>query len=164
MKAGRRPKRRIAGIPHAWDYTNSFGTHTRSHEELAYDWLQVAGVLAQSDDPEARAKGKARLRQAARILAQAEAATWKRRAGAKLDRPRAKDPLRAKVLDLMKTYRDSELKTFLEAWEAEALHGVRLTWMPTEDSYQVADENGDAGTKNYKLATLTTMFSESKAS
>lgn len=75
--------------------------------------------------------------------------------------PRKKDPLREKVLSLMKAHKHDvdNFKTFMSMWQLGHLDGVAAEPIKGTSKYIITDESGDAGSKTYTWGTLEKMFS-----
>lgn len=124
--------------------------------EVAVQWLRSAAHMFCSSNPEWQLIGAQRLATAGQLLARVEEARLSTRAAQPPERQ--KNPLRAQIIGLMRTYREGSFKTFLAAWEMGPLSGIRLRALPT--GYSVVDEEGDADERFYRLGSLTRMFSE----
>lgn len=116
-------------------------------------------AMATCDDPVLRMQGRARLKEAAEQAAAKQLADQQAAGAAHRPRPGARSPLKERVQAMMRHYRrgGTEFKVFLQAWERDAIDGLRLT--PAGNKYLVDDEEGDAGMATYTLATLTKHYS-----
>lgn len=77
-------------------------------------------------------------------------------------KPRRKDPLRQKILKLMKGQKRTRrpFKEFMGGWGHQPMNGLRLIEV-TPGLYEVADEDSvPEASKQYRYKTLTTLYSE----
>lgn len=126
--------------------------------EFLAQLLQEAARHYCSDDPAHRVRGRNDLRKFAE--AAVDGRMVKMRALMASKREREGDPMRARIVEVMKVHKKGQgaLKPLLEAWTANPMQGLRLSL--AKDSYLFEDEEGELGEKAYKLSTLTKMFSE----
>jgi hypothetical protein len=138
-------------------------TEPMEHDELALRWLHDAAILFCSDEPARRIRGAEMLKTASKVLAKAEAATWNASSAAALGR--AKDPLRQRILDMMRPEKAGRtaFKTFLRRWESEQIDRLELRHVG-EAGYAVSDGDGDGGESAYTFDSLKTMYSGSDKS
>jgi len=120
--------------------------------------LQEAARRFCSDDPAHHVRGRNELRKFAE--AAVDGRMVKIRALTASKRERGGNPMRARIVEVMKAHKKGEgaLKPLLEAWTANPMQGLRLSL--AKDDYIFEDEEGELGHKSYKLSTLTTMFSK----
>lgn len=120
--------------------------------------LQEAARHYCSDDPAHRVRGRNELRKFAEAAVDGRMVTIRALTASKLER--GGDPMRARIVEEMKTHKRDEgaLKPLLEAWMNNPRQGLRLTL--AKDTYIFEDEEGELCDKAYKLSTLTTMFSK----
>ena len=116
-------------------------------------------VMAANKEPSVRDAGRNLLQG---IWERAAARQWddiQRAQNAK--NPRTKSAIKERIQTMMRPYKVSgtQFKVFLQAWEREALDGLRLK--VDGDSYAVDDEESNAEPTSYKLGSLSKLYSTS---
>jgi hypothetical protein len=78
-------------------------------------------------------------------------------------RPGTKSQMKHAIQIVMKPNKKDfhSFKTFIEAWEAGPINGLRLTQIGDTRTYIVSDENENIGQTEYTLGTLKAMYSQS---
>lgn len=128
-----------------------------------YAWMSV------SDNPDLKASGLRKLREAAELIAKAQHAQLHGMRNRHIARPKAKSPLRTSITTMMKVHKQdgTEFKLFLAGWETGVYAGLRIVPPQHKDNidpvkYLVVDENSDTDLRGlYTLGSLTVMYSES---
>src|SRR5690606_20345023 len=117
--------------------------------------------MALSDDASLRAEGKRLIKESAEQALAKRLANARAAENATLPRPGAKNTIRRRVLDMMRSHKaaGTEFKRFMEAWEIDALAGLRLTVDTPADKYLVDDEDDTEPPIVYKWSTLRKLYS-----
>lgn len=93
------------------------------------------------------------------MIHQSNVSKLQRKTAASFERPGARSPLKAKVIEVMSQHRASGMDfiTFIEMWENSTIEGLRLTAL--NDSYLVEDEDSATELKQeYKFNTMRNKF------
>jgi len=117
--------------------------------------------MARSDDAYLRAEGKKLIAEAAEQALAKRLANARAAENAALPRPGAENPIRQRVLAMMKSRKaaGTEFKRLMEAWEMDALAGLRLSVVAPGAEYKVDDEDATDPPIVYKWSTLRKLYS-----
>ena len=114
--------------------------------------------MANSDSPTLREDGTRLLKEAAEAAAAKQLADLQSAANAKKPRPAARSPKKTNIREAMRPYKANQtrFKVFMEAWEKEALNGLRLR--ANGDDYTVDNENESKEPAPYTWGTLEKIY------